>query len=994
MQQEPVTHVSTRSSTATGTGTSKTQWKKHITTTHREIYLLEPVQKDPKDKKLPIFHHILAPVGTKDDAWYLQIVFDELSSAFDFQPAAPLNIYGNHGSMLVPTQTIYVPLRYIRFAVEYPEKGKLPGNPQLFTGDIKMPLGRRVSKNYGGDNITLENPENEGLISLDDSEVSKDFNRKLIKVPYPNNTSTKISISEILEKLQTKFGHDQFHLIPFRIDDGTLYWGRAKRGLDEEGVPKEHYDMWRSLLNTRTKVSAGGNKKTWRVRYDDRDLKTPLVVRYTDIAENRFRDKGYGEVSVFMEKLVQAINSIYTTPNENRRTNQLTLDVSKQCNLSNYRLLSENPFGLFQTYIHTSEIQSYMEDLALDLQQPKEEDLAKGKALQSTPLRGLPIENDFENRLKDYFSELLGGSSNDEPLDPDSEDEEDAKTGEEGEKMVAQLEQGQQVGGTNQNLGRMEEEPSQASGNNNPVAMPFKGNGSNQKAEGSKLWKHFPNEPHPEGWRHSSSKHDNIALSSRKITEAKGTRKTQKSQRDVMGLSASGLAENVFKWTPPDPNKTGCKKRQLRNGLYMAEWLHLCAYSWGGLNGDDDKGNLKSSQTVENLVFGSSEANSCMTRYESAWQSLFTDEADLIGKIKGSSNGGEVNITGELQVQRNPSGKKRNHDNISGNFQYIWEEVDLPGDDSHLAKLAARAKLLAYTISYRPRMYAYKKKRLLILDRQQPSVSVSTVFHPFSRRFFHRAEYLLDAALYEAMYRITIYDKLKKYDRNRIAELVSERFLYTNKFIRAVLNDRNHDPEAKQKVQEGKSQILIQEAMKQLTPSNYDPLFGQSGTSPSPPQSHSGQTEDPGSQSPKEKKKKKKEKVNAAKEPDPEPRKKPQHQQIGQGDQGGQSGAQYGNQYGGQGGQPVSQYGSQYGNQYGGQGGNQYGNQYSSQYGNQYGNQGGQSGSQYGNQYGNQYGGQGGNQYGGQGGSQYGNQYGNQYGGQGGQGSYYGGSQS
>ncbi|KAF3190797.1 hypothetical protein TWF225_001769 [Orbilia oligospora] len=970
-------YTGTRAGTRAGsTGASKDQWKKEITTTNREIYLFEPIQKGPgpKDKskpELPIFHHILAPAGTDNDAWYYKTSFAKLSasSAFNFQPATAYTIYGASENLPMGIdQIIYVSLRYIRFAIEYPMNGVYPGGPpQLFTGELMMPQGRRVSKNYGGENITPQNPENEGLITLDDSEVSKDFNRKLITAPYPNTKNAeKISISEILQKLQIKLNSRQFHFIPFRTGDGTLYWGQAEKGLDQVGGPDHHYNKWLALLNTRTKVSVSGNKRTWRMRYDDRDLKTPLIVKYTKTAENRFKDKGYDEVPIFMAKLVKAINDIYKTPKENPRTNQLELDVSEQ-HLSDYCLLSENPFGLFQTYIHKTEIQSYMEDLALNLQQPKAEDVASGKALHCSPLRSLPIENDFEKSMYDYFKELAGGG---EALDPDSEDEEDAKTGEEAEEVLAQLDGGQQVGGTNQNLGRMEEETSGASKKNN--SLPLKGNGvkpeSSQKGEEfkeSKLLKLFPKEPQDGGWRHSSKKHESIVLSSRKIIEAKGTRKTQKSQRDVMGLSASGLAERVFKWTPPDHTKTGCKRRQPSNGLYMAEWLHLCAYSWGGLNPDGDQNNLGSSQTADNLVFGSSEANSCMTRYESAWQSLFTDEANLIGKMNGSSKD-VVNIKGRLEVQRNPQGKKRNHDKIDEDFQYSWEEVELPGDDSHLAKFAARAKLLAYTIDYKPQIDGYKARRPLILDRSGSSVSESTVFHPFSRRFFHRAEYLLDAALYEAMYRITAYDKLEKYDRTTTDLLVNERFPYTNKLIKAVLNDRDYHPGAKQKACEKENLSFFQQALTIRMPPLSDFPLGQSGTSPNPFQHYSGQSEDPSSQGPKKNNKNNKGKgipVPGNNNPDPGSKKKLKSEGQGQNQQHQQI-----SPYGGQGGNP---FGSPYGNQGGSPYGNQSGNPYGSQGGNPYGNQGG-----------NPYGSQGGNQYGGQGG------------GQGSQGNWYGGSQS
>lgn len=75
--------------------------------------------------------------------------------------------------------------------------------------------------------------------------------------------------------------------------------------------------------------------------------------------------------------------------------------------------------------------------------------------------------------------------------------------------------------------------------------------------------------------------------------------------------------------------------------LTLQQWLHRSAYSFGGLRGD---GNYFSSQVQENLVFGSSECNTMMTRYstlhyvwfdiplanlrsyEKAYQTLFAKE--------------------------------------------------------------------------------------------------------------------------------------------------------------------------------------------------------------------------------------------------------------------------------------------------------------------------------------------------------------------------------
>lgn len=45
------------------------------------------------------------------------------------------------------------------------------------------------------------------------------------------------------------------------------------------------------------------------------------------------------------------------------------------------------------------------------------------------------------------------------------------------------------------------------------------------------------------------------------------------------------------------------------------KWLHLCAFSWGGLIGLGTEDQGATSQVPENLVLGTSETNSLMMRY-------------------------------------------------------------------------------------------------------------------------------------------------------------------------------------------------------------------------------------------------------------------------------------------------------------------------------------------------------------------------------------------
>ncbi|KAF5585256.1 uncharacterized protein FSUBG_12506, partial [Fusarium subglutinans] len=57
------------------------------------------------------------------------------------------------------------------------------------------------------------------------------------------------------------------------------------------------------------------------------------------------------------------------------------------------------------------------------------------------------------------------------------------------------------------------------------------------------------------------------------------------------------------------------KLDEMTNGVALHWWLHRAAFSWGGLNGD-----YHTSQVPENLIFGTSEYNSLMTRYEKYFQ--------------------------------------------------------------------------------------------------------------------------------------------------------------------------------------------------------------------------------------------------------------------------------------------------------------------------------------------------------------------------------------
>ncbi|KAL5587067.1 hypothetical protein FOVSG1_012203 [Fusarium oxysporum f. sp. vasinfectum] len=110
-----------------------------------------------------------------------------------------------------------------------------------------------------------------------------------------------------------------------------------------------------------------------------------------------------------------------------------------------------------------------------------------------------------------------------------------------------------------------------------------------------------------------------------KIQRAAGKRPDEAGQKEIMGgVSATEIG-----------NAMGWGSKRLRSGVFPAEWLHLSAFSWGGIAGDEDPEGFTTSQNFENLVFGTSETNSLMTRYETAWERFFLAEKELAGTEEG-----------------------------------------------------------------------------------------------------------------------------------------------------------------------------------------------------------------------------------------------------------------------------------------------------------------------------------------------------------------------
>ncbi|KAK6503375.1 hypothetical protein TWF481_008395 [Arthrobotrys musiformis] len=183
--------------------------------------------------------------------------------------------------------------------------------------------------------------------------------------------------------------------------------------------------------------------------------------------------------------------------------------------------------------------------------------------------------------------------------------------------------------------------------------------------------------------------------------------------------------------------------------FYVAEWLHLSAFSWGGLKMTPDSqdpkdiplAHCKSSQIYWNLIFGTSETNSVMTRFEGAWQDLFEEEAELFRDDQGSRK----DFTGWLIIEKYPPGAKYIKEDRENPDQVFYQPEGPYGSTPVEAAYKAHYPWLCYCLRYTIVIQGTSR----ILHRENPSFT--THFYPFTRFFFHSAEHSLDTRLFQCM---------------------------------------------------------------------------------------------------------------------------------------------------------------------------------------------------------------------------------------------------
>ncbi|KAG7406378.1 hypothetical protein Forpe1208_v013962 [Fusarium oxysporum f. sp. rapae] len=234
-----------------------------------------------------------------------------------------------------------------------------------------------------------------------------------------------------------------------------------------------------------------------------------------------------------------------------------------------------------------------------------------------------------------------------------------------------------------------------------------------------------------------------VPISCLKIQEALGQRAAKNAPGRVMGMSASVCAEAYLGWDKLPYNDTEKSRgMMLRNGLYMAEWLHLSAFSWGGLLGlprsnVSNPPQHETSDVPENLVLGTSETNSQMTRFEKAWQALVRDETILTDN---------PDFSAVLKVIRNPDQIgiiPHDERKATGNCHYVQGKTTLTEDHRKTAK---EFKFVAYAVHY-----CIKFPTGCRLLRLEAGKELSTEFYPFLRPLYHKLEADLDRLLYDQL---------------------------------------------------------------------------------------------------------------------------------------------------------------------------------------------------------------------------------------------------
>lgn len=258
-----------------------------------------------------------------------------------------------------------------------------------------------------------------------------------------------------------------------------------------------------------------------------------------------------------------------------------------------------------------------------------------------------------------------------------------------------------------------------------------------------------------------------VEVSDTKILRAIGKRAGAKSQASIMGGSATlvsdnpaildfGMADNdgnqVAKhlgWDKADQKTPGDMGNWPSTSHMPAEWLHRIAFSWGGIDGKEC---VMSSQDKKNLIFGSGECNSVMTRYEKAWQAMVLKEGHRLKptsmegaeaallKKNGKDGAGYIYTWTERDEYRSEYGFNYADNGWGKEVDLVKQPMTKEDQEAHLPPW------LTYSLKYK----LVQKSDVLPLGEGMKSFE--TFFYPWQRGFFTKFEQKLDEIILESTY--------------------------------------------------------------------------------------------------------------------------------------------------------------------------------------------------------------------------------------------------
>ncbi|KAG8355681.1 hypothetical protein FVEN_g6469 [Fusarium venenatum] len=546
----------------------------------------------------------------------------------------------------------------------------------------------------------LDYPEND---PLHDQAKEESTHQPIV---MPVNSMSQMALEETSQQKKkskkTKFGIDA----EWMSIKGDIVWEISEKKGRRIYVPVRHQMGWLMWLRLGTwektpegrlaqlKKIKDGFKNAWmtatatdpesaagyRARFSSANLGFPLLV--VPNPENLIRRLNWqtGQVYTLFQSLVDKIN------NETSQ-DPAGMEVMKTRpgrDDTRYVEMGENPFGLFTTYISCEDFNKYMKSLEV-LRGYEDQSLTRQDAHRA-------IKTDTK-QVNDYLADMY------QPMEPyDSEGQENytqAQT-----DVMCVMEDWETKRGIVPIKQRL-----------------YVREGNIKDGRFGSTWR--------------------IDVSSDKISSARGKRIGKYAPAKIMGMPANEAVEKALGWQPLDKAKLllGYEHR-MSSGFFMAEWLHLCAFSWGGLTTLSQKGELlyRSSDIPGNLILGTSETNSVMTRFEKAWQTLVIDSPDL----KSSTS------CPKLTVTRNTIGKPVIRD-VKNAFTGHYSRTNsyMSSDEKALAKAY---DFLAYTI-----FYSISFPRGCKLLNMGTNSSLDTYFYPFLRPTYQKLEDQLDQALYEEM---------------------------------------------------------------------------------------------------------------------------------------------------------------------------------------------------------------------------------------------------